>query len=1457
MPSPSQVPAANVVIVAIGASAGGLEATSRLLDAVPATSGMAFIVVQHLDPTHKSLLVELLAEHTAMEVVAANEGCPIVADTVYVIPPGSYLSVRAGALHLSPPDARHGARLPFDYLLKSLAQSCGAQTIAVFLSGTGADGSAGLPALKQAGGHAIAQAPDEAEYTGMPRSAIDSGLVDRVLALADMPAALCDMAASKIPPADAATPAGSGDHGADLVAILSFLRDKTGHDFLPYKPGTMARRIARRMALLALPPADLVGYLERLRDEPAECDRLASDLLINVTNFFRDPKVFETLEATILPETIRQLPSGQALRIWVAGCSTGEEAYSMAMICQDALSEARRDIKLQIFASDIDPDAIAIAREGFYQPDITAHVPAERLARHFIAEEGGYRVAPALRGQVVFSVQNVLTDPPFSRIDLITCRNLLIYLNTQAQAKVLTLFHFALKEGGTLVLGTSETVGKAEDRFAPIIGAEGCYRHIAHSRQGEAGFPFSFTDKLPVLARDDRPAPSTRQANLADLCNRAVLAHYAPAAVLINRQHECLFSIGPTNRFLRVAPGYATLDLLAMASPALRTRLRLAINRAIKGELRVDGGRTRLTADGATIWFRITVECLAETSENLMLVCFIEEPAPDPQASTDHTPTDGARIAELERELAETQADLQASIQQREIINQEHKSINEEALSVNEEFQSANEELLTSKEELQSLNEELTALNSQLQETLDRQRLASDDLQNVLYSTNVGTMFLDTDLKIRFFTPAIKPLFNVIPGDLGRPLADLRPVADDPDLLIDAQLVLTDGATIEREVAAPDNVWFMRRIFPYRAHDSRVQGVVITFADITERKQSIAAFEAAKHEAERANVAKSRFLAAASHDLRQPLQVLTLLKDQLAHALNEGDPARRAGDLFARFDQTLRGLSGMLDVLLNINQIEVGAVNPHRKVFCVTGMLDRLRDEFMPLAEARGLSLTVLPSAARVESDPLLLEQIIRNLLGNAVKYTRQGRIVIACRHRGGNLRIEVRDSGIGIEEDQLQAIFEEFHQVDNPARNRNQGLGLGLAIVQRLGDLLGHTIDVRSVPGKGSVFAVTVPCRTDDAPPSPEAEPQTGPDAENTALPSDTAPSARHRSAIVVVEDDPDLLDLLAQLLRSRGHSVSCAPDAAVAMELIAKGAIRPDILLTDYNLPGGKTGIELLAGLRAMLRKDLPAIVLTGDISTDAVAQIANEACIHLSKPVEPEALMRAIGQLCSGAVIASASGVAAAGTVGTGTLGPGDRAAVTYIIDDEAQIRLPIRDLLLNDGQAVMDFASAEAFLAAYRPGTAGCLLIDAHLPGLSGIGLLGKLRARGDHVPVIMITGDGDVGLAVEAMRAGASEFIEKPVGSADLLASIHRATAQSRDIRLVDEAHADAAQRAGALTARQKEVMTMVLAGHPSKNIAADLGISQRTVENHRAEIMQRMGAKSIPELARKVLISGG
>ncbi len=1427
----------NLPIVAIGASAGGLEATSRLFDALPAAPGMAFIVVQHLDPTHKSLMVELLGQRTAMTVVEASDGRVLSANYVYVIPPGCYLSVRTGVIHVTVPDTLHGARLPFDRLLKSLARACGPQTIAVILSGTGQDGSAALPALRQAGGCVIAQALEEAEYPGMPGSAIATGVVDHVLCLAEMPATFAAFA-ERLAQAPAQTSeAHQRDEAAQIAEILDHLHARTGHDFRPYKPGTMARRIARRMGLLAIPADDTAAYLDQLRDEPGECALLVSDLLINVTSFFRDPRMFDRLESTVLPEAIANLLPGQTLRIWVAGCSTGEEAYSMAIVCHDAIAATRRDIKLQVFASDLDPDAIATARDGFYPLEIAAHVTADRLKRHFVAEPSGYRVVASLRAQVVFSVQDVLTDPPFSRINLISCRNLLIYLNLQAQAKVLALFHFALREGGTLVLGTSETVGKSEDRFAPVPGVECCYRAVAHSRPGDAGYAFTMDDKQPRLEPVEGQAAAGRQASFADICHRAVLSRHAPAAVLINRQNECLFSTGPTGRYLRVAPGYATLDLLAMASPGLRSRLRRAIARAIAGEQHVDGGTVRAGLDGAQFRFRIEVESLVEAGEELMLVCFIEAPIAGSDGAGSHTTADTARIAELEAELLETQAEFQAALQQREITNQEHKAINEEALSVNEEFQSANEELLTSKEELQSLNEELTALNGQLQETLDRQRLASDDLRNVLTSTNIGTMFLDTGLHIRFFTPAIKPLFNVIASDLGRPLADLRPVADDPALLVDARKVLGEGAPIEREVMVPgatpaDTVWFMRRIFPYRTHDSRIDGVVITFADITDRKLIIGSLETAKHEADRANVAKSRFLAAASHDLRQPLQVLSLLKEQLEQIVT-GDAANA---LFTRFDKTLRALSGMLDALLNINQIEVGAINPQRTQFPIDQTLDRLREEFAPLAQAHDLVLVMPHCAAVVDSDPMLLKQILRNLVGNAIKCTRHGRVMVACRRRGDSLCIEVRDSGIGIEASQLQAIFDEFHQVDNPARDRSRGLGLGLAIVRRLCGLLGHTIDVRSAPDKGSVFMVTVPCCVTPAlPPVPDH------------LPSD--PPARTKpdgAAIMVVEDDPDLRDLLSQLLKFAGHSVTSAPDSDAAVALIAQSAIRPDILLTDYNLPSGQTGVDLLIRLRTMLAQNLPAIILTGDISTEAVARIAGVdaargPCVHMSKPVESKVLMAAIAQLRAGAAPAPSEPVPAA-------------MRVIYVIDDEPDVRLSLCELLVSHGCKVEDFASAETFLAAYRPGTAGCLLVDARLPGLSGIGLLATLRARGDNVPVIMITGDGDVGLAVDAMRAGACEFIEKPVASAELLSSIGRASAQSHGIRLDDEAQADTAQRVAALTARQKQVMTMVLAGHPSKNIAADLGISQRTVENHRAEIMHRMGARSIPELARKVLI---
>ncbi len=765
---------------------------------------------------------------------------------------------------------------------------------------------------------------------------------------------------------------------------------------------------------------------------------------------------------------------------------------------------------------------------------------------------------------------------------------------------------------------------------------------------------------------------------------------------------------------------------------------------------------------------------------------------------TEQTETD--RIAELEHDLTIARAELQISIQNEKISIQNHNSI----------------------------TAEMNAVNTRVQATLDGQRLTSEYLQNVLYSTNIGTLFLDSELRIRFFTPAISALFHIIPGDIGRPLADLRSIAADETLLSEAHMVLSGAASIEREVVAPGNMWFLRRIFPYLVHDGHVEGVVITFAEITERKLIEDTLKATKHEAERANLAKSRFLAAASHDLRQPLQSLTLLKELLVQAV-EGEKPRK---LLARFEQTLRTISGMLNALLDINQIEAGVVQAKPMVFPLADVFDRMRDEFGYVAQARGLSLQVVQTTAVVETDPRLLEQIVRNLLGNAIKYTEEGKILLGARRHGKFLRIAIGDTGVGIAEDQLQAIFEEFHQVGNDARERSRGLGLGLSIVQRLGRLLGHDIDVRSVPGKGSLFAVTVPLR------------QRSVLSEPAQPPGETKSGQHHLCKVVVVDDDPDILELLELLLKSDGCIVRVAGDGNAAFKLVAGGAIRPEILLTDYNLPNGMTGLELMGRLRALLNHDLPTIILTGDIATETLTKIAREDCIQLSKPVNPNELMQAIERLCPQGLWRASSG-------GTEAV---DRAApVAYVVDDDPDVRATICEVLDGDGCTARDFESAEAFLAAYRSGGEGCLLIDAHLPGMSGVDLLRWLRAHGDHMPVILITGDGDIALAVAAMRAGACEFIEKPVGRAELLASIARAIAQSRDIRLVDAVHEGAAALVGELTERQREIMGMVLAGNPSKNIAADLGISQRTVENHRAAVMDRMGVKSLPELARLVV----
>ena len=1451
------------LVVGIGASAGGLEACRKLFAAMPNKTGMAFIVIQHLDPNHPSMMVDLLAGHTRMAVRQAGDEMPIAPETIYVIPPGSYLSVKHGMLHLSQPTARHGSRLPFDYLLPTLAEAFGTRAVCIVLSGTGTDGSAGVLAVQERGGLIIAQAPEEASYDGMPRSAILTGAVDVVLPLADMPAAL--MVHARQPAALPQAPVAPRREATPevLPEIIALLRAGTGNDFTQYKSGTVLRRVDRRMALAVPRPATIDDYIAQLRNSSAEQEQLARDLLIHVTSFFRDARVFDLLAKTVIPDLLRRQPTDEPLRVWVTGCSTGEEAYSLAILFREAIEADSRPVKLQIFASDIDPDTVATARDGFYAQAIEGDVAPARLARFFIKERDGYRVSPELRAAVVFTVQDVLTDPPFSRIDMVSCRNMLIYLLPEAQAKVFALFHFALRPGGILLLGNAETVNLEDGRFEQISKSERLYRHVGRARPGELGFVLAEVARVP--ARPGPSQPRSRQTVLADFCQRLVVQTYAPAAVLVNRRYECLYSVGPIDRYLRVAPGDPTSDLLAMARHHMQAKLRGALHQASLAGNRVIVPGGHMTTESGEVAFNIAVQPVQHEGEDLLLVSFIDEQKASKKVEHAAPLQDGARVSELEQELEATRTELQGAIRNLELSAEEQRAINEEALSVNEEFQSTNEELLTSKEELQSLNEELTALNTQLQETLERQRTTASDLQNVLYSTDVATIFLDTRLNIRLFTPATRALFNVIPNDVGRPLSDLNSLAFDATLLADAAAVLHLGELIEREIETHTGKWFIRRILPYRSADGGVGGVVITFVDQTERKQITDALMVAKRQAELANMAKSRFLAAASHDLRQPLQTLSLLQGFLAKTAE----SPRAATLIARLGDTLGAMSGMLNTLLDLNQIEAGTVRAEQAEFCIGDLLARLNDEFTYLAHAKGLELRVVPCSLMVRSDPRLLEQMIRNLLSNAVKYTKQGKILLGCRRHRDIVSIEVWDTGIGVPVNELDTIFEEYHQLDNTARERSRGLGLGLSIVRHLAGLLGHQIRVRSKLDRGSAFCIEV-----QLPPS--APPRAlAPSGSATTVDNPRA----QVGAVLVVEDDPELRELMEMLLTEEGHLTAVAADGLIAVDLVTSGKVHPDLVLADYNLPNGMNGLQVAARLRQVLGRQVPVIILTGDTATDTLRAIAAQQCVHMHKPVKMRDLVDAMNRLLPPAAPVaaapamppapptpasptpaspkpdSATPVTAEAAVPAHlTAVPGE---TVYVVDDDRMVREQIRALLELEGVAVQDFVSAEAFLAAYPRGAPGCLLLDVYLPGKSGLELVNQLRQSGHALPVVMVTGKGDVLMAVQSMKAGALDFIEKPVGAQQLLNAVERALAEGREADRLLAWREDAAHHVAGLTARQRQIMTMVLAGHPSKNIAADLGISQRTVENHRAAIMKRTATKSLPALARLALAANG
>jgi two-component system CheB/CheR fusion protein len=1281
----------------------------------------------------------------------------------------------------------------------------------------------------------IAQLPAEAAFKGMPQSAIATNLISQVLTLAEIPNALLNFSKQKITESTAEKkPVAKTRDG--MQEIIDVMRAKSTYDFSHYKLGTLQRRTERRMGTLGIAQNDVNTYLQLLRDDTNEIETLANDLLINVTSFFRDSKVFEHLAATIIHDLVAKQSPDQPLRIWSVGCSTGEEIYTLAMLFREQIALQKRNIKIQLFASDIDADAVATARDGLYPETIEADVSLERLGRFFSKEEIGYRVSQELRSMIIFTVQDVLTDPPFAKLDLISCRNLLIYLQPDTQAKVIALFHFSLRNNGILLLGSAESVGSAESQFEIVSKPERIYRRIGQNRPGELLFLMGSSDSAALPRMPVTNATTSGPANFAELCQKFVVANFTPATVLINRKFDCLYTLGLIDRYLSLAQGMTSNNILEMAREGVKSKVRSAIQMALQENKRVFLGGGGMKYGDQTMAFSIMVEPVKCEGQDLLLVCFKEEPKIGVVASGPAGPESASRVSELEQELATSQIELKVASRDLDLAAEEQKAVNEEALSVKEEYQATNEELLTSKEELQSLNEELTALNSQLQETLERQRTDSDDLQNVLYSTDVATIFLDPNLNIRLFTPATRLLFNVIPTDIGRPLSDLSALASVPDMLSDAQTVLKTHQPVEREIQARTGAWYAKRILPYRTHNQVVAGVVITFSDITERRHIADALKIAEHQAQLANLGKTRFLAAASHDLRQPLQTLVLLHEMLTKTVT----GEKGINLVGRLDETVGAMTGMLNALLDINQIEAGTVVTEKISFSINELLQRLQGEFTIHAQAQGLMLHVVPCTLSINSDPRLLEQMIRNLLSNALKYTKTGKVLLGCRRQKNRVSIEIWDTGIGIPLQEQQAIFEEYHQLDNSARERSRGLGLGLSIVKRLGELLDHRVTVRSQHGHGSGFAIQI-----DLPP---VSTPILPDITLLVVPSLLNGLTHKQLTILVVEDDVAVGELLQLLLEADGDKVLMALDGNRALELVQAGDLKPDIVITDFNLPNGMDGLELAAKLRKKLQRQVPIIVLSGNISTDLLREISEQNCVHLNKPVKMGKLTATIEQLLE-----------TQPSIPVQVALPHNHPdkAMIFIVDDDHLIRDTLCHIFTDAGYDCASFNSSESFLASYKVRTGACLLIDAYLPGMNGLELIKHLRKMGDNLPAIMITGNSDVTMAVEVMKAGASDFIEKPIGSLELIASVERALEQNKDSGKRDAWNNAAANLIANLTPRQREIMERVVAGHPNKNIAADLSISQRTVESHRAAVMLRTACKSIPALARLALAAAG
>ncbi|MFA9391100.1 MAG: chemotaxis protein CheB [Prolixibacteraceae bacterium] len=826
-------------IVGIGASAGGLEALEQFFSNMPGNNGMAFVVIQHLDPTHVGILPELLQRSTSMLVAQATDRLRVKPNCVYVIPPNKNISILNGVLHLFEPVESRGLRLPIDFFFRSLALEKQNQSIGIVLSGMGSDGSSGLMAIKEKHGIAIVQEPDTAKFDGMPTSAMEAIVPDILAPANEMAAKL--IAFSRYQPTALSDQDFEKKYKGNLEKIIILLREHTGHDFSMYKKTTLFRRIERRKGVHQI--AKIQSYVRFLQENPIEIELLFKELLIGVTNFFRDTNVWEKLKNEVLPPIIGALPEGYCFRAWIPACSTGEEAYSMAIVLKEVYEnvENRNRLSFQLFATDLDQDAIEKARTGVFSSNIESYVSKERLQRFFTAENNTYRISSSIREMIVFAPQNAIKDPPFTKLNLLSCRNMLIYMEPTLQKKLLTLFNYSLTPGGILVLGTAETIGNLMDGFSEIDSKLKIYQHAAPvSSSEQSNFPSSFY--RPATVTNHHKMPIKTVENIQSLADTILLQRFAPASILVNEKGDIVYITGRTGNYLEPAAGKANWNVFAMAREGLRHELPGAFRKVLQNFDPFMLRQIKIGTNGGSKYVDVTMQRIETPSaiKGMIFIVFNDvEPtveASSPDKSVAKT-ISNSRQQELELELQHTIEELKSTREEMQTSQEELKSTNEELQSTNEELQSTNEELTTSKEEMQSMNEELQTVNNELQCKINDLLQTNSDMKNLLNSTEIATLFLNKDLNIRRFTDKVIQIFKLRDSDIGRPFTDLVSDLIYPEIENDARQVLKTLSSIESAIATKDGRWYSVRIMPYRTYDDRIDGLVITFTDMTTTKK--------------------------------------------------------------------------------------------------------------------------------------------------------------------------------------------------------------------------------------------------------------------------------------------------------------------------------------------------------------------------------------------------------------------------------------------------------------------------------------------------------------------------------------------------------------------------------------------------------------------------------------------